>query len=518
MSQHDAHALQILANRRKIYKLESVVLANKFEANELRALIDECRSLILKNYSAAFAGNHRMASFNTEVIFKNRSCILASMRLEGQTQEICRAWKLDESRIGFLEHRSKLNSDLVNVSAKMAAVNSLYIAAIERIREVNAELLQFNAHHDAVNRSLLCGELSIDDATLESNADRIESNGSRIEHIIQRAAANKDRILKVLAWVKDQRGEILKNGDSIHERRIAIAADHEALQEDSRRVAELIGAGVLDAYDDQVKASACKLYELEGAVMANKFKACQERAFVEENQSLNLKNYAALFSGNRQMIDDSTDDIFRDRVVILSALKMRCTCHENFRDSMLSEAKIDLLEHRSKLNSRTLEMCEKLAEINSMLTEVNHSIMDGNAEIMRFNCDHLSINRQMVDGEIVRLSGASQSANNLRANANRLKIDEVTARARKNEEVMDGLLTSVRRNRQQIMNTSELIYTDRESIESDRQCASASGIVIQDFIQNGLVPKRKLLGTVDTSLVDLESEKGRCGCALSPWG
>ena len=138
-----------------------------------------------------------------------------------------------------------------------------------------------------------------------------------------------------------------------------------------------------------VRANRKKLFELESTVMWNKAQAYRERSMIEENRALILKNYSAAFMGNRQMANQNTDDIFRNRKAILQSMKVEGAVQENFRDSMLNQAHIDFLDHRSKLNARVIAVSEKMSEINKMLIEVNHMIMEGNAEIVEFNAGNI---------------------------------------------------------------------------------------------------------------------------------
>ena len=142
-----------------------------------------------------------------------------------------------------------------------------------------------------------------------------------------------------------------------------------------------------------INANRAKLYALESTVMWNKAQAYRERAMIEENRALVLKNYAAAFMGNRQMANQNTDDIFRNRKAILQSMKVEGPVQANFRDSLLNQAHVDFLDHRSKLNARVIAVSEKMSEINRMLIEVNHMIMEGNAEIVEFNSGNIEKNR-----------------------------------------------------------------------------------------------------------------------------
>ena len=96
-----------------------------------------------------------------------------------------------------------------------------------------------------------------------------------------------------------------------------------------------------------IQANKAGLYELESAVMHNKFVAYQERAQIEENRALIMKNYSAAFVGNRQMANMNTDAIFHNREAILSGLKIEGNVQENFRNSKTPKPQNPALKNTS---------------------------------------------------------------------------------------------------------------------------------------------------------------------------
>merc|ERR1719158_1402871 len=106
---------------------------------------------------------------------------------------------------------------------------------------------------------------------------------------------------------------------------------------------------------------------------------------IEENRNLILQNYSAAFVGNRQMANQNTDDIFKNRVAILDAMKIEGPVQENFRNTKYNEASIEYLENRSLLNNRVAKVNQKMSEINTLLIEANNMIMKSNGDIVDFN-------------------------------------------------------------------------------------------------------------------------------------
>merc|ERR1719482_2662188 len=112
---------------------------------------------------------------------------------------------------------------------------------------------------------------------------------------------------------------------------------------------------------DRVNQNKEKLYALEGRVLDNKTKLYAERAKLEENRAHILSNYSAAFMGNRQMANQNTDDIFRNKMEILK-LQIRETAdpvQKNHLESGLNQMRIEAVDHRIKVNAR-------LAKVNEM--------------------------------------------------------------------------------------------------------------------------------------------------------
>lgn len=93
------------------------------------------------------------------------------------------------------------------------------------------------------------------------------------------------------------------------------------------------------------------LFEAEAAVMYNRGQAYVTRSIVMENQNLISKNYNAAFMGNRQLANQNTDDLFRNRLAAIRNIDVSGgQVAENYREALTNKTKLEYLEHRSKLN------------------------------------------------------------------------------------------------------------------------------------------------------------------------
>jgi hypothetical protein len=239
---------------------------------------------------------------------------------------------------------------------------------------------------------------------------------------------------------------------------------------------------------DNIKANKAKLHDLESTVMGNKQKLYAERAYIEENRQLILKNYTAAFLGNRQMANQNTEDIFRNRKAIVKNYKTEGDAVKiNFADSRLNEARIDYLEHRAKMNAKVAAVNEKMVHINQLLIEVNDATMENNKDIVEFNTKHVEINTKLLSGELVFKnsdgSAASPEKNLERIARNTKRIAEIVEVAAANSAKHGELLTAAKANREKVLENSKAIYERREQIEKNHENIAANAAKISTWIK-----------------------------------
>jgi len=420
----------VITNQADLNELRLAVSTNKEGIYEARSMIEENRTLIMRNYSSAFVGNRQIANQNTDDIFKNRFAIMDSMKCDGQVQINFRKSKHNEGVIEFLENRSLLNNRVAKVNEQLSDVNADLIAINKAIIDSNEEIVTFNAAQIATNTNLLAG-IQEEKATPEANAARIASNKEKIGSIKAKNEAYNQGMGDKHKLIVDNRKQIEANATEIKERRDAILANREIIKANGAKIGEMLraqSAGVdetiakLEALsDDEVKSmqaalaaategenveanrkaiseNEARLHSLHLDIMTNKEELYAIRANIEENRALVMKNYSAAFVGNRQMANQNTDDIFKNRCAILDAIKVDGQVQDNWRNSKYNEANADFLEHRSKLNNRVAKVNEMMSKANEKLIGVNSGIMKSNAEIVDFNSKQIETNTKLCEG------------------------------------------------------------------------------------------------------------------------
>merc|ERR1719149_384623 len=233
-----------------------------------------------------------------------------------------------------------------------------------------------------------------------------------------------------------------------------------------------------------IRSNMGDLFELDHFVMDNKHGIYAQRAMIEENRALIMKNYAAAFMGNRQMANSNTDEIMKNRKAILDGLDSTTPVLVNFNNSMANEAKVDFLEHRSNLNTRVEQVSEEMCKINAMLIEVNHHIMENNAGIVAFNAKNIETNNKLLDGTIAA-GDATPESNAARVKSNTDRIAKIKGVAEANKGKIAALLEKVNANRVEILKNTDAIYAHRAEIGANRAKMLGNAKRIADKLRAG---------------------------------
>ena len=215
-----------------------------------------------------------------------------------------------------------------------------------------------------------------------------------------------------------------------------------------------------------IKKNRRTIFEVEAAVTSNRAKAYAARSLVEENRAGILKNYTAAFLGNRQLANQNTDDVFRNRQAIISSIEPATDVEENYKESLLNEAKIEFLEHRSSLHSAVLSVNEKMIAVNSLLIEINDAIMAANEGIVKFNESQILRNNKLLQGTL-NPSKATPASNAERIKKNAAKAKAVKVNAVKNSKKMDQMTSQMQKNRHKIEANTSKIMNRRDSIQKN---------------------------------------------------
>jgi len=497
------NAKNIAQNEGDIHDLYISVMTNKQGIFEARSMIEENRSNIFQNYSATFMGNRNMANENTDAIYKNRTAILDALKVNGQVQENFRNSKYNESTIEYLNNMCLLNNRMAKGNEKMSEINTDAIAVNAMVLASNEEIVNFNAAQIETNAKLLAG-IQADKATPEANAARIAANKEKITKIKERNDKYNGEMGNMHEAISANRKNLEANATAIKERRKQIVVNRAGIKENGAKVAELLRGGasgveeitasVAGLSDDDkanlraaiaaggevteamatnqknISENEAKLHSMHMDVFTNKTKLYAVRAVIEENRSLIMKNYASALQGNRNVANQNTDDIFKNRTAILDGMKCDGQVQENFRKTKYNESNIDFLEHRSLINNRVAKGCVAMSAVNTKLIEVNKMIMDSNEAIVAFNSAAIETNKKLLEGIVA--DKCTPESNAARIEANSKAIVVINDHAAKYDEKVEAMLAKAMENRANLETNAKDIDERRTKILANR-----SGII-----------------------------------------
>ena len=231
---------QIQSNRRKIFELEILINSNKTKVEVCRASIEQNYASIMRNYNAAYMGNHHLANQETDEILRNRLAIMSNMIAEKEVEINFRESMNNKAQLDFLEHKSSVNKTILEVNKQLTEINKRLIELNRMIMKKNEETLQFNTENLTTNEKFLKGEFHPSKATEKDNKKRIDQNTKRCIKIEEMASENQKRIIEIQSKTQTNAIDIMKNSVQISERRERINDLQEKVNENQNSVAEMI--------------------------------------------------------------------------------------------------------------------------------------------------------------------------------------------------------------------------------------------------------------------------------------
>ena len=236
MSDIEKNRIAISENRKRVFAIDAEVMTNKALIYSSRSIIEENRSMILSNYAAAFMGNRQLANNNTDEIFKNRHAILDNINTQNDTEANFVNAQKNKASLDFLDHRSKLNSEVLEISKDIVEINSKLIEINERIMASNKRIVDFNSEQIETNTDLLSDGLYEEKATPEKNAELIAQNRNKMTDLESRVIKNRKKMEELVDKSENNSKSLMENKEKIHERRVAIMKNRDKLLKNRSKI------------------------------------------------------------------------------------------------------------------------------------------------------------------------------------------------------------------------------------------------------------------------------------------
>lgn len=194
----------------------------------------------------------------------------------------------------------------------------------------------------------------------------------------------------------------------LREQRTAKSADPEQIQKQQ----ELIAKNTRRAWDS------------EALVQFNVAQVQVARSIVEENVTDAMQSYTINAGGNRELIMRTTDDVYRNRMMMLTQLQPSTPMQALFQDSMITKTKLEYLAHRNHVNEEMVTIVQEMAAAIRAIGNVSERFYSLN-EYMVEHCDEVSDeNAQWFDGELqAMMQSATQDSNSSRVELSETETD-----------------------------------------------------------------------------------------------
>jgi uncharacterized coiled-coil DUF342 family protein len=167
-----------------------------------------------------------------------------------------------------------------------------------------------------------------------------------------------------------------------------------------------------DVIKNKILKNKRAIFDTEAVVQFNVAQIQVARSVIEENITDAQQSYLINAAGNRELIMRTTDDVFRNRLMMIELLQPTNNDQEAFQLSMANRVKVEYLEHRSKMNRKMVAINQKMADAIKALGDVTQTFYELNEEMVNYIDEISDSNGQWHDGELVLMMESSSGHGN----------------------------------------------------------------------------------------------------------
>jgi hypothetical protein len=167
-----------------------------------------------------------------------------------------------------------------------------------------------------------------------------------------------------------------------------------------------------DVIKNKILKNKRAIFDTEAVVQFNVAQIQVARSVIEENITDAQQSYLINAAGNRELIMRTTDDVFRNRLMMIELLQPTNNDQEAFQLSMANRVKVEYLEHRSKMNRKMVAINQKMADAIKALGDVTQTFYELNEEMVNYIDEIADSNGQWLDGELVQMMESSSGHGN----------------------------------------------------------------------------------------------------------
>ncbi len=225
---------------RTMFDIYDTVSENKLAVCQARATIDENRQMILSNYTAAFMGNRQLTNDHTDEIFEIRRALLSGVEVTTEVEAEYVDAKMLKASLTHLEHRSRLNTSVLEVNDELVKVNEMLIEINRKIMDINKGIMDFNNQELKTNQALLSGAKKPEASTHSGNRKIQRENGDKLKELKRLAEKNSSRIKKMRERSERNAAQTIKNKNAIRARRKSLEVTGERIAKNRSRIRSVI--------------------------------------------------------------------------------------------------------------------------------------------------------------------------------------------------------------------------------------------------------------------------------------
>lgn len=220
-----------------------------------------------------------------------------------------------------------------------------------------------------------------------------------------------------------------------------------------------------------------RAFDVEAYVQYNVAQTQVARSIVEENVTDAMQSWAINAGGNREMIMRTTDDVYRNRLMMLNLLKPANPVEAAFQESMINKTKLEYLQHRNVMNRRMVEIAQEMANAIKNIGAASERFYHANEEMAAFINDTADENAEWFDGELNKMMREATGVTNDQRIQQTMEVSQLlatdaqTGRARIREvaEFAQGLGDSLQELQESGNELREEVISIREKIDAGQR-------------------------------------------------
>ena len=170
-----------------------------------------------------------------------------------------------------------------------------------------------------------------------------------------------------------------------------------------------------------------RAFDVEAYVQYNVAQTQVARSIVEENVTDAMQSWAINAGGNREMIMRTTDDVYRNRLMMLNLLKPANPVEAAFQESMINKTKLEYLQHRNVMNRRMVDIAQEMATAIKAIGQASEKFYLANEEMAAFINDTADENAIWFDGELKKMMREATGVTNDQRISHSMEVSQLLA-------------------------------------------------------------------------------------------